>query len=44
MIISIFAPEIYVGLFMIVCQIVMSALLMIECKKLDHAQKEKDEL
>lgn len=36
MIISIFAPEIYVGLFMIVCQIVMSALLLIECKKLDR--------
>lgn len=44
MIISIFAPEIYVGIFMIVCQIVMSALLMIECRKLDHAQKVKDEL
>ena len=44
MIISIFAPEIYVGLFMIVCQIVMSALLIIECRKLDRAQKVKDEL
>ena len=44
MIISIFAPEIYVGLFMIVCQIVMSVLLMIECRKLDRAQMSKDEL
>ena len=44
MIISIFAPELYVGLFMIVCQIVMSVLLMIECRKLDRAQMSKDEL
>ena len=44
MIISIFAPEIYVGLVMIVCQIVMSVLLMIECRKLDRAQMSKDEL
>lgn len=36
MIISIFLPEVYVGIFMIVCQIVMSALLLIECKKLDR--------
>lgn len=34
MLISIFLPEVYVGIFMIVCQIVMSALLLIECKKL----------
>lgn len=44
MIISIFAPELYVGLFMIVCQIVMSVLLMIECRKSDRAQMSKDEL
>ena len=44
MIISIFAPELYVGLFMIVCQIVMSVLLMIECRKIDRAQMSKDEL
>ena len=44
MIISIFAPELYVGLSMIVCQIVMSVLLMIECRKLDRAQMSKDEL
>jgi len=37
MLISIFAPELYVGIFMIVCQIVMSVLLLIECKKLDRA-------
>ena len=36
MLISIFAPELYVGIFMIVCQIVMSVLLLIECKKLDR--------
>ena len=36
MLISIFLPEVYVGIFMIVCQIVMSALLLIECKKLDR--------
>ena len=36
MLISIFFPEVYVGIFMIVCQIVMSALLLIECKKLDR--------
>ena len=44
LIISIFAPEIYVGVFMIVCQVVMSALLLIECRKLDHAKKAEDEL
>ena len=44
MIISIFAPEIYVGIFMIACQAVMCVLLMIECRKLDRAQKVKDEL
>ena len=44
MLISIFASEIYVGLFMIVCQIVMSVLLLIECRKLDHAQKAEVEL
>lgn len=37
MLISIFAPELYVGIFMIVCQIVMSVLLLIECKNLDRA-------
>lgn len=37
MLISIFAPELYVGIFMIVCQIVMSVLLLIECKRLDRA-------
>jgi hypothetical protein len=37
MLISIFATELYVGIFMIVCQIVMSVLLLIECKKLDRA-------
>ena len=36
MLISIFLPEVYVGIFMIFCQIVMSALLLIECKKLDR--------
>ena len=36
MIISIFAPELYVGIFMIVCQIVMCISLLIECKKLDR--------
>jgi hypothetical protein len=44
MIIAVFAPEVYVGLFMIVCQIVMSALLLIECRKLDRAQKAEVEL
>ena len=37
MLISIFAPELYIGIFMIVCQIVMSVLLLIECKRLDRA-------
>ena len=36
MMISIFLPELYVGLFMIVCQVVMSILLLIECRKLDR--------
>ena len=36
MVISIFATELYVGIFMIVCQIVMSILLLIECRKLDR--------
>ena len=36
MIISIFAPELYVGIFMIICQIVMCVSLLIECKKLDR--------
>lgn len=40
MLISIFLPEVYVGIFMIVCQIVMSALLLIECKKLDREKVE----
>ena len=40
MIISIFAPELYVGIFMIVCQIVMCILLLIECKKLDREKVE----
>lgn len=44
MIISIFAGEVYVGIFMIVCQIIMSVLLLVECKKLDRAQKGNVEL
>ena len=36
MMISIFLSELYVGLFMIVCQVVMSILLLIECRKLDR--------
>ena len=36
LLISIFLPEVYVGIFMIVCQIVMSVLLLIECRKLDR--------
>ena len=44
MIISIFATEIHVGIFMIICQIVMSALLLLECRKLDRSQKAKVEL
>lgn len=36
LLISIFAPELYIGIFMIVCQIVMSILLLIECRKLDR--------
>ena len=44
MIISIFASEIYVGLFMIACQTVMSVLLLLECRKLDRAQKTEVEL
>ena len=36
LLISIFAPELYIGIFMIVCQIVMSVLLLIECRKLDR--------
>ena len=36
MILSIFVPELYVGLFMIVCQTVMCILLLMECKKLDR--------
>ena len=44
MLISIFAGEVYVGIFMLVCQVIMSALLLIECRKLDRAQKENVEL
>ncbi len=44
MIISIFAGELYVGIFMIICQTVMSVLLLIECGKLESAQKTKVEL
>lgn len=36
LLISIFLPEVNVGIFMIVCQIVMSVLLLIECRKLDR--------
>ena len=36
LLISIFLPEVYVGIFMIVCQIVMSVLLLIECRKPDR--------
>ena len=36
LLISIFLPEVYVGIFMIICQIVMSVLLLIECRKLDR--------
>ena len=36
LLISIFAPDLYIGIFMIVCQIVMSVLLLIECRKLDR--------
>lgn len=36
LLISIFLPEVYVGIFMIVCQILMSVLLLIECRKLDR--------
>lgn len=39
MIISIFAGEVWMGLFMIVCQIIMSVLLLIECRKVERAQK-----
>jgi hypothetical protein len=42
MIISIFATEVYVGIFMIICQIVMSALLLLECRKLDTREKSAD--
>ncbi len=44
MLISIFAGEVYVGIFMIVCQVIMSVLLLIECRKLERAQKENVEL
>ena len=44
MIISIFAGEVCVGVFMIVCQTVMSVLLLLECRKLDRAQKAEVEL
>ncbi|WP_051688991.1 DUF7010 family protein [Butyrivibrio sp. AE2032] len=44
MLISIFAPEVYVGVFMILCQTVMSVLLLIECRRLDRAKKESNEL
>ena len=44
MIISIFAGEVCVGVFMIVCQTVMSVLLLLECRKLDCAQKAEVEL
>lgn len=44
MLISFFADEVYVGSFMIVCQIIMSVLLLVECKKLDRAQKSQNDL
>ena len=44
LLISIFAGEVYVGIFMIVCQVIMSVLLLVECRKLDRAQKENVEL
>ena len=44
LIISVFLPEVYVGIFMIICQTVMSSLLLIECRKLERAQMVKDEL
>ena len=39
MIISIFTNDICVGIFMIVCQIVMSVLLLAECRKLNDSSK-----
>ena len=44
MLISIFAGEVYVGIFMIVCQVIMSALLLFECRKLDRTQKTQNAL
>ena len=40
MIISIFLPEVYVCIFMVICQIVMSVFLLTECKKLDRSNVE----
>ena len=44
MLISIFAGEVFIGPFMIVCQTVMSVLLLIECRGQKYAQKAADEL
>ena len=39
MILSIFAPEIYVGIFMAVCQTIMCVFLLIECRMLERSEK-----
>ena len=44
MLISIFAGEVFVGIFMILCQIIMSVLLLLECRKLDRDIKSKNDL
>ena len=44
MLISIFAGEVYVGFFMIICQVIMSVILLLECRKLDRDIKAKNDL
>ena len=39
MILSIFAPEMYVSIFMAVCQAVMCVFLLIECRGLERSEK-----
>ena len=39
MLLSIFAPEMYVSIFMAVCQAVMCVFLLIECRGLERSEK-----
>lgn len=44
MLISIFAGDVFVGPFMIVCQTALSVLLLIGCRRTEHAKNAADEL